>query len=50
MKSIDKLNKRYGGKVKFGKNDLQRRHKMKQEQLSPCYSTRLEDIITVKTG
>lgn len=50
MKSIDKLNKRYGGKVKFGKNDLQRRHKMRQEQLSPCYSTRIEDIITVKTG
>ncbi|RAK21597.1 DNA polymerase V [Flavobacterium aquaticum] len=48
MKSLDSLNKRYGNKVKFGRNDLQRRHKMKQERLSPCYTTRLEDIITIK--
>lgn len=48
MKSMDSLNKRYGNKVVFGRNDLQRRHKMKQEKLSPCYSTRIEDILTVR--
>ena len=48
MKSLDVLNKRYGNKVVFGRNDLKRRHKMKQEKLSPCYSTRFEDILTVK--
>lgn len=47
MKSLDELNKRYGNKVVFGRNDLKRRHKMKQEKLSPCYSTRFEDIITI---
>lgn len=47
MKSMDKLNKRYAGNVKFGKNDLQRRHKMRQEQLSPCYTTRWNDILKV---
>lgn len=47
MKVIDSTNKRFGGKIKFGNNDLKRRWKMKQEKLSPCYSTRFEDIITV---
>lgn len=50
MKSLDVLNKRYGNKVVFGRNDLKRRHKMKQEKLSPCYSTRFEDILTIKLG
>jgi DNA polymerase V len=48
MKSLDVLNKRYGNKVVFGRNDLKKRHKMKQEKLSPTYSTRFEDILIVK--
>lgn len=48
MKSMDSLNKRYGNKVVFGRNDLQRRHIMKQEKLSPCYTTRIKDILTIK--
>jgi len=47
MKSIDSLNKRFGGKVVFGRNDLKRRHKMRQEKLSPCYTTRFEDILKI---
>lgn len=47
MKSIDVLNKRFGGKVVFGRNDLKRRHKMRQEKLSPCYTTRIEDILKI---
>lgn len=36
-------------KVKFSGQDLKRKWKMKQECLSPCYSTNLKDIITVNS-
>lgn len=46
---IDLLNKSIGqNKVRFGCQDPQRTWKMKQERLSPRYTTRLEEIITVK--
>jgi DNA polymerase V len=48
MNAIDKTNKKVGGKIKFGQNDLGRKWKMKQEKLSPCYTTRFTDILTVK--
>lgn len=48
MKSMDILNKKHGNKVLFGRNDLKKRHKMKQEKLSPCFTTRIEDLITIK--
>lgn len=48
MKVIDKLNLKLGGKVKFGDQDLKRKWKMNQDYLSPCFTTRVEDIITVK--
>lgn len=48
MKAVDYLNARIGAKkVKLASQDLQRTWKMRQEQLSPCYSTQLRDIITV---
>ncbi|MNE51099.1 DNA polymerase V subunit UmuC [compost metagenome] len=50
MKVIDKLNLKLGEKVKFGNMDLQRKWKMRQEHLTPQYSTNLKHIITVKTG
>lgn len=47
MEAIDYLNGRFGmHKVRLGSQD-QKTHKMKQERLSPCYSTKIEDIITV---
>ncbi|GGB98596.1 Y-family DNA polymerase [Dyadobacter sediminis] len=45
---IDKLNKAYGQqKVKLAAQDLGRTWKMKQERLSPRYTTQLKDIIII---
>lgn len=48
MKTIDSLNKSIGqNKVKFASQDLGRMWKMKQEKLSPRYTTKLSEIIDV---
>jgi DNA polymerase V len=49
MSVVDKLNKSYGkNKIKFGNQSLGRQWKMKQEKLSKCYTTRINEIITIK--
>lgn len=49
MRAIDKLNYKYGEvKLKLGNQDLERTWKMKQEHLSPKYTTNFKDIIKVK--
>ncbi|RED50659.1 Y-family DNA polymerase [Seonamhaeicola aphaedonensis] len=49
MKSIDKLNTKYGDyKIKIANQDLERTWKMRQERLSPRYTTNINDIIKVK--
>lgn len=49
MKSIDSLNAKYkSNKVKLGNQDLKRTWKMRQERLSPRYTTNINDIIVVK--
>ncbi len=49
MQAIDKLNAMYGQqKIKLGSQDTKLVWKMKQEKLSPRYTTKLSDIITVK--
>lgn len=48
MPVLDRINLKLGDKIKFGGQDLKRKWKMRQEHLSPCYSTKLKDIITVK--
>ena len=49
MQAIDKVNKQYGQqKIRLASQDLKRVWKMKQEKLSPCYTTKLSDIITVQ--
>ena len=49
MTAVDRLNNFYGNnKVKFASQSLGRQWKMKQERLSPRYSTNINDIITVK--
>lgn len=49
MSAIDRLNKRFkADKIKLANQDLQRTWKMKQERLSPKYTTKFNDIITVK--
>jgi len=49
MKTMDKLNNALGDyKVKIGNQDLERTWKMRQEHLSPRYTTRIQEIIKVK--
>jgi len=47
MGAMDELNRKYGTKVRLAVQD-KRTHKMHQEKLSPCYTTRIKDIITVQ--
>lgn len=48
MQTIDKLNAMYGQqKIKLGSQDTKRVWKMKQAKLSPRYTTKLSDIITI---
>lgn len=48
MSVIDKLNKSFGNnKIKFGSQSLGRKWKMKQEKLSPCFTTRFNEIISI---
>jgi len=50
MKAIDRINTDFGShKIVLGSQDPARRWKMKQEKLSPRYTTKLEDIITINT-
>lgn len=49
MKTIDRLNKKIGSKkLKLASQDLDRTWKMRQELLSPKYTTQLKDVIRVK--
>ena len=49
MRTIDFINKKYHApKLKLGNQDLNRTWKMRQEYLSPHYTTNLKDIITVQ--
>ena len=49
MSAIDTINIKYKGyKIKLGNQDLERTWKMRQERLSPRYTTNINDIITVK--
>jgi DNA polymerase V len=49
MSAIDKVNAKFkSDKIKLGNQDLQRTWKMRQERLSPKYTTNINDIITVK--
>lgn len=49
MAVMDKLNTSYGRqKVKIATQGFDRKWKLKNEQLSPCYSTNIKDILMVK--
>jgi DNA polymerase V len=49
MKVIDDFHKKTGErKIRLGNQDLQRTWKMKQDHLSPKYTTDIKDIFTVK--
>ncbi len=49
MKTIDSLNRRFhSDKIKLGSQDLTRTWKMRQQHLSPKYTTNIDDIIVIK--
>ena len=48
MNAIDKINYKFSNKIKLANQDLKKTWKMKQDYLSPNYTTNLEDIIKVK--
>lgn len=49
MRAIDGMNMKYKDyKIKLGNQDLKRTWKMRQERLSPRYTTDINNIITVK--
>lgn len=49
MSAIDKLNQKYkSDKIKLGNQDLKRTWKMKQERLSPKYTTNIKEVLVVK--
>ena len=49
MQTIDRINKKYAShKIKLGNQDLKRTWKMRQERLSPRYTTNINEILTVK--
>jgi DNA polymerase V len=50
MGVMDKLNASYGRqKVKVAAQGFDRKWKLKNEKLSPCYTTNIKDILVVKT-
>lgn len=47
MQTVDALNARYGQVVKFANNDLKKRWKMRQMQLSQRYTTSWNELLEV---
>lgn len=47
MKAVDRLNLTYGKKVRLASQDPGRIWKMRQEKLSPSYTTNLDDVIRI---
>ncbi len=49
MKTLDSLNSRFGKDlIKFAVQGYAKKWKLKQEKLSPCYTTNINDILTIK--
>ena len=48
MNTIDKMNMKFNNKIKLATQDLNETWKMKQENLSKRYTTRLDEIITIQ--
>lgn len=50
MQAMDAINRSWDGKelVKFAAQGYERKWKLRQEKLSPCYTTRLADVLTIK--
>ena len=49
MEQYDQINALYGDDlVRFAAQGFSKRWRLKQERLSPCYTTRLSDVYVVK--
>jgi len=49
MESFDQINTNYGSDlVRFAAQGYNKRWKLKQERLSPCYTTRLKDVYVIR--
>ena len=49
MSLINKMNKSYGtNKIKFGTQFLDRQWKMKRKKLSPSFTTKIKEIISIQ--
>ncbi|PYF68478.1 Y-family DNA polymerase [Pedobacter nutrimenti] len=49
MQALDKINALYGSdKLRFGAQGFARQWRLKNEMLSPCYTTRLNELIRIK--
>jgi DNA polymerase V len=49
MKSVDNINFRYGSStLRLAAEGVEKKWKMKREKVSPCYTTRFSELITVK--
>lgn len=49
MQALDKINSKLGrDKVRIAAQGFDRKWKLRQEQLSPCYTTQLSDILTIR--
>ena len=50
MNTIDTINSRYGSSaLKIASEGIEKVWKMKRENVSPCYTTRFEDLVEVKS-
>ena len=50
MQTIDKINNRYGGEtIKIASEGIKKIWKMKRENVSPCYTTRFDELVEVKS-
>jgi DNA polymerase V len=49
MNAMDDINRKMGrNKVRLAVQGFDRKWRLKQEKLSPCYTTRFEDVLEVK--
>ena len=50
MQTIDNINNRYGGEtIKIASEGIKKIWRMKRENVSPCYTTRFDELVEVKS-
>jgi len=49
MKTIDRINERYGSStIRLASEGIEKSWRMRRESVSPCYTTRFDDLVEVK--